>query len=771
MAASPSNQIAKHLAGAYFKIDANADGQIQQSEALNVKYLDASRDYMFGFDTIYSLEGIIQFTNLETLYCFHNSLNVLNLVGMSNLKDFNCVDSQVNVLLVNGLTNLLVLNCGANSIQNLNLNDNLNLQTLICYDNLLSTINVSSLLNLQTLDCSYNVFTNINLNGLTNLQSLKCKDCQLPNLFLNGLLNLQNLNCEGNQIQSLGLSGLTNLQTLYCSSNPILSLNLNGLTNLHNLGCYQLQITTLDLSQLINLTYFYCHYNNQLTSLFIKNGINETYLDFSNCPNLNYICADDSQISDVQNKIDSYGYTTTCLVNSYCSFSPGGTFYTIQCSNKFDSNSNGCDALDINYPNLKLTFSDGTNSVNLISDESGSYRYDVQAGTHTITPILQNPTYFNVSPTTATVTFPTTTSPFVQDFCITANGVHNDLEITLLPIGPARPGFDAHYKIVYKNKGTQTQSGMVNLTYDDAVLDFVSANPITTNQSLNNLSWSFTNLLPFESREILLTLNANSPTETPPLNSGNILNFTATITAATDETPNDNVSILNQTVVNSFDPNDKTCLEGDNIAPAKVGEYVHYMIRFENTGTFPAQNIVVKDIIDATKFDITTFLPVSGSHDFTTRINGDKVEFIFQNINLPFATGSNDDYVAFKIKTKSTLVLGNAFSNLANIYFDYNFPIVTNTTTTTVANPLATQDFEFATYFSLYPNPVKNSLNITVKNDVIISSMSIYNTLGQLVQVITNPSNNIEVSELKTGNYFVKIVSDKGTSGSKFIKE
>ncbi len=59
--------------------------------------------------------------------------------------------------------------------------------------------------------------------------------------------------------------------------------------------------------------------------------------------------------------------------------------------------------------------------------------------------------------------------------------------------------------------------------------------------------------------------------------------------------------------------------------------------------------------------------------------HNNKVEFIFENINLPFDDANNDGFVAFKIKTKSSLVLGDTFSNSANIYFDYNFPIVTNT--------------------------------------------------------------------------------------------
>ncbi|MET0758978.1 MAG: T9SS type A sorting domain-containing protein, partial [Flavobacterium sp.] len=396
----------------------------------------------------------------------------------------------------------------------------------------------------------------------------------------------------------------------------------------------------------------------------------------------------------------------------------------------------------------------------------------VQTGTHTLTPILENPTYFNVSPSTVNVTFPTQASPFTQNFCVTANGIHPDLEVTLLPLTPARPGFDATYKIIYKNKGNTTQSGSVNLTFNDAVLDLVSANPVSS-QATNILSWNFTTLLPFETREITLTLNLNSPTETPAVNSGYILNYNATIaSAATDESPSDNSLAYNQTVVNSFDPNDKTCLEGATITPAKVGDYVHYMIRFENNGSANAQNVVVKDIIDTVKFDINTLIPIKGSHSFVTNItSGNKVEFIFQNINLPFGNANNDGYVAFKIKTKATLVVGDTFTNNASIYFDYNFPIVTNTATTTIA-VLAIQDFVFSNYFTLYPNPAKDILNIAAKETIEVASINIYNTIGQLVLVIPNAQNtsSVDVSGLTSGNYFIKINSDKGTSNTKFIK-
>ncbi|MBK8599209.1 MAG: T9SS type A sorting domain-containing protein [Flavobacterium sp.] len=433
--------------------------------------------------------------------------------------------------------------------------------------------------------------------------------------------------------------------------------------------------------------------------------------------------------------------------------------YTIQGNIRYDSNNNGCDETDINFPNQRLIFTNGSNSGNLIANESGFYSYyDVQVGNNIFIPILQNPSYFTVTPPSASVTFPTASNVYVQDFCILANGTHNDLTISLLPIVPARPGFDALYKIVYKNNGTGAQNGTINLGFDDSVMDLISATPGIDGQSTNSLSWNFSNLLPFESREIFVNMNINAPTETPPINNGSILIYNASINGASDETPSDNSSTFNQTVVGSYDPNDKTCVEGTKITPSMVGDYLNYVIRFENTGTANAEFVVIRDEIDMSKFDITTLVPTGSSHSFTTRIlNTNKVEFIFENINLPFDDANNDGFIAFKIKTRPTLVVGNTISNTASIFFDYNLPIITNTYTTTIET-LGKQDFEFNSVFTLSPVPAKNNLTITTKQDVIMSSLNIYNTLGQLIQVITNPSPTIDVSSLTTGSYFIKII-------------
>ncbi len=825
--ANPNNITAKNLSGVFFKIDANNDGQIQESEALNVSYLAVSNSNPI----ITSLVGIEKFINLKVLNCSGNQITKLDVSGITNLQFLNCSYNLLTSLNTVGLKDLQTLNCeinllvslnltgltalksllfGVNQLSTIDLTSSISLESLSCFYNQLTALDISSLKNLKSLTCGGNLFTDLNLNGSINLEYLNCNfrkflflsdiyASNIPNNFnkltnidLTGLIKLNILEYSNNQISNLDVSGLTNLKDLSCSSNQIATLDVSRLTKLQTLDCSYNQIALLDVSQIKGLYNLYCSSNqittldvksrwfrnydfsnNQLESLLIKNGVNNTGVLFSGNPNLKYICVDDFEQVDIQKEVTSYGYTN-CQVNSYCSFVPGGGFYTIQGNQKLDSNKNGCDANDIVMSNLKYTVASSTTTGSIISDTSGNYSIPVQAGTHTITPVLEYPNYYIVSPTSVNVTFPTQISPITQNFCVTPNGAKPDLEVSLLPLAPPRPGFDAKYKLVYKNKGNTFQSGSVNLSFNDAVLDLVVANPIATNQTTNNLSWNFTALKPFETREISFTMNVNSPQEIPAVINGDILAYTATITSAVvDETPTDNTFTFNQTVVGSYDPNDKTCLEGSVITPALIGQYVHYTIRFENTGTFAAENVVIKDMIDLTKFDVSTLVPTSASHSYTTKISeGNKVEFIFENINLPFDDANNDGYIAFKIKTKSTLVVNDTFSNEANIYFDYNFPILTNKATSTFKT-LGTPDFDFTRYFTVYPNPVKADLNITAKETINVQSMRVYNTLGQLVLALPNAAkvSTIDVSSLTTGNYFLQIKTDKGSSSAQFVKE
>lgn len=89
-----------------------------------------------------------------------------------------------------------------------------------------------------------------------------------------------------------------------------------------------------------------------------------------------------------------------------------------------------------------------------------------------------------------------------------------------------------------------------------------------------------------------------------------------------------------------------------------------------------------------------------------------------------------------------------------------------------VTETLSTSSFDSKT-FSIYPNPVKNILNIISSNNEVINSVKITDINGRLVKIV-NPNSTskaIEVNDLANGIYLVEIASENGSVTKKFIKE
>ena len=82
--ANTSNIIAYNEAGNAIKIDANNDGEIQNSEALAVYRLRVWNA------SIMNLTGISSFTNLKNLDCTNNILTNLDVSSLTNLTNLNC---------------------------------------------------------------------------------------------------------------------------------------------------------------------------------------------------------------------------------------------------------------------------------------------------------------------------------------------------------------------------------------------------------------------------------------------------------------------------------------------------------------------------------------------------------------------------------------------------------------------------------------------------------------------------------------------------------
>ena len=70
----------------------------------------------------------------------------------------------------------------------------------------------------------------------------------------------------------------------------------------------------------------------------------------------------------------------------------------------------------------------------------------------------------------------------------------------------------------------------------------------------------------------------------------------------------------------------------------------------------------------------------------------------------------------------------------------------------------------------IYPNPTSDYINISFPNQIEITTVSIYNALGQLV-FDTNKYENIPTSELSTGLYYLSILTNRGFVNKTMIKQ
>ena len=598
---------------------------------------------------------------------------------------------------------------------------------------------------------------------------------------LNSFIYLRTFDARINQITTINTTGLHFMVNLFLENNPLTEATLVDLNNIVMLNLSNTTLSHIDLSQTFGGFEFFCSNTPNLTSLNVKNGVpGNIYLGLGEWENneiinttaLELICADDFNVSSYIDFLDMFQNAEDIIVNSYCSFSSEGN-NIISGRVTYDFNNDGCSEDDITRF-TKIVLNDGTQEGASFSNDEGNYLFYTQAGAFTLNAQLENPSYFSVTPTSSTVNFPLIDgSQEIVNFCITPNGTHPDLEVVIAPLIPARPGFNATYQVVYRNKGNTILSQDYGLSffYNQHLMSFISATQTPESQIEGAVNWSYEDLLPFESRSIIVTFLINVPTDAEnPVNIDDVLTFTSIITPqAGDENVIDNTFILNQVVVGAYDPNDITCIEGDVVSPDLIGEELHYVIQFENTGNFYAENVVVVMDIDETNYDVSSLKVLESSHDMRAQVRGNKAEFIFNNIYLDSGGHGN---ILLVMNSKNTLINGDFVKSKANIYFDYNYPITTNEAKTlfealSVVNPI------LENLITIYPNPVKDIVNITIKNNSTIKTIELYDIQGRLLQtqLVNNISSELNLSSRANGIYFIKINTDKGSKVEKLVKK
>jgi uncharacterized repeat protein (TIGR01451 family) len=439
-----------------------------------------------------------------------------------------------------------------------------------------------------------------------------------------------------------------------------------------------------------------------------------------------------------------------------------------------DTNGDGCSETDFKGSNLLVSASNGPNIFSTFTNENGNYTLATNAGNFTAAITSQLPTYYNSNPVSYNANFVGLNSNYLGNFCVAPVGQINDLKITVYPsINDLRPGFDTSYRIVYKNIGTTTLDGTVDFEYNNSKLNFLNADQIILSQTANKLTFNFVNLKPLEIKMIDLNFIVFA---SPITNINDQISSTVTINPTSgDATEVDNVFSLNQTVIGSYDPNNITCLEGNQVLIQDADEFLHYIIRFQNTGTASAINVKVVNILDQ-KLDWTSMQLESMSHNGRVELkDGNELKFIFENIYLNDSLTDEPNshgFIAYKIKPLSTVTVGNIIENTANIYFDFNPPIITNTASTEIVETLSIVQVD-AAQFTIHPNPTENILNINGKN--LIDKVVVVDINGRIVKEFfydtPTLATQLDITELNSGIYFLKITSNQISITKKIIKK
>ncbi len=406
------------------------------------------------------------------------------------------------------------------------------------------------------------------------------------------------------------------------------------------------------------------------------------------------------------------------------------------------------------------------------SDANGDYVFSAPSGFQYSLSIVNTVSagYIYACPSSGILTF-TATSNSTNDLALQCNTTGFDLETTISG-WRFRPRMNSTVWVHASNFSCNPTNATLTVTLDPK-LTYVSStiapsnvtgNVITWNLNSFSHSYSYWNGNGFYSQLTVLTDST--------ANIGDSLCVASSITPTTgDLNINNNTSTYCGEVSNSYDPNEKEVSPkglgiNGNVAP---NADFTYTIHFQNTGNDVAYNVAITDAID-NDLDVNSLRVISSSHSMQTRLlTGNVMKFSFENIMLA-DSGSNMlgsmGYVTYKVKAKTGLANGTQINNTANIYFDYNAAIVTNTTLNTISMALGVKEEKTENVYHVFPNPANAELNINFGKN-FNGSVSIVDMLGKEVMVKTvdgQLNTTINTSTLEKGVYFIRINNEMNTA-------
>ena len=325
-----------------------------------------------------------------------------------------------------------------------------------------------------------------------------------------------------------------------------------------------------------------------------------------------------------------------------------------------------------------------------------------------------------------------------------------------------------HLNLTIINTGTTIRD--INFTIT-GFGEYISSTTDAVDVQGDTYSFSANNIAPGSTYHFIAKYQAPSVTEFDIGNYFEIMVSAEAINGSNDIIWSDNSSYRNIFRC-SYDPNDKQ-VTPSGTGPENLtlidGTELQYVIRFQNTGNFPARKVAIRDTLNE-MLDIKTFKFIDASHPVTSiSLEGSILEVVFENINLADIESNEPEshgYISFIISPIEGLADETIIDNTGYIYFDSNPPIITNTTLNKMVYEITTSNMllkpEEAMY--VYPNPTKGLISVRFDNE-ISGQLFIYDVTTKTVShthLRENMSLDLNLSSLDSGIYYIQLIDNKG---------
>lgn len=411
-----------------------------------------------------------------------------------------------------------------------------------------------------------------------------------------------------------------------------------------------------------------------------------------------------------------------------------------------DLNANGIkDSGEPGLPNWSVFFSQL--SITMFSDMNGVITFDLLNGSYYVDLNL-NVGWFNTTPTSGVANVPGTFYFGVQDENLLSYDVNPGMTSVFSCISGVNPG------VCIYNSGGISFTADLSLTCDNILLpQLLPSLPLQSPTSVDfgTATWSDM-AIPSGGSSILLFTSIDSPGIEYL---GNTFSFTFNLTL----TDPDGIIFYDETwtitrdLTCAYDPNEISADPVGYYDPHFIhaGQRIYYLIKYQNTGNAPAQDILIMDQLDPAVFNLNTFQPISYSFNTVACLHDDGiVDFIMNDINLPDSTwdepGSHG-YVLYRVDAKSDLVPNTVLPNHAAIFFDQNPAIITNEVFHTI--------FDCSSF-----SGIQGDLHACFGQSISLDASQEYVESYQWTideNIFTTPS--IEISSLAAGEHSVGLIT------------